>query len=164
MTAKVFVDTSAFYALASETDAAHRTAQGIHESLKREAAVLTTTSYILLESISLLQRRHGVAAAERFGEWVSPHVDIVWVTQQDHQASWEYWKRYRSRGLSFVDCSSFVVMESLGVRRAFAFDRQFTSAGFALVEPPPEELVAEPAGSSRGVRRAVTKRRGSPQS
>jgi predicted nucleic acid-binding protein len=34
--------------------------------------------------------------------------------------------------LSLVDCVSFTVMKDLGLTTAFAFDRHFEQAGFAL--------------------------------
>ena len=144
MSAKVFVDTSAFYALVSETDQEHATARAIREQLKREAAPLLTTNYVLLESVSLLQRRHGMGAAKRFGDLVGEEVDVVWITESQHRAAWEHWKQRGIRGLSLVDCSCVVVMHELGVRRVFGFDEQFRTAGLTLLDTPPQpDRVAE---------------------
>ena len=139
---KVFVDTSAFYALASSTDQAHAAAVTIHEHLKRVSAQLITNNYVLLESISLLQRRHGLAEATRFGDAVGSRLSVVWMNELQHGRVWEYWKRQSKRGLSLVDCSCFVVMHELGVREAFTFDAQFRAAGFVPVIAP-DGLVAE---------------------
>lgn len=156
MSSKVFVDTSAFYALASETDQEHATARAIREHLKREAAPLLTTNYVFLESVSLLQRRHGMGAAKRFGDFVGEEVDVVWITESQHRAAWEYWKQRGMRGLSLVDCSCVVVMRELGVRQVFGFDEQFRTAGFTLLDStPPPDRVAE----KRGVYRAERARR-----
>ena len=149
---KVFVDTSAFYALVSATDHAHHRALAIHDRLKAEAIPLATSNYVFLEAFSLLQRRHGVEDAEQFGEFVSRHVELVWVGADQHRAAWDYWQRHRKRGLSLVDCSCFVVMQTLGVRHAFAFDEQFREAGFTLLQAPPE-MVGEARGAYRVGRR-----------
>ncbi|RME55690.1 MAG: VapC toxin family PIN domain ribonuclease, partial [Caldilineae bacterium] len=37
------------------------------------------------------------------------------------------------RGLSLVDCTSFVVMQQLGIDTAFAFDNHFKEQGFTLL-------------------------------
>ena len=145
---KAFVDTSAFYAMASETDQAHVTARAVHEQLKRDNTPLVTTNYILLETVSLLQRRHGVAYAERFGDSVIEEVELIWMTLTQHRAAWKLWKERRNRGLSLVDCSSFVVMRELHMPHAFAFDEQFQEAGFILLDHPGDR-VAERRGVYR---------------
>lgn len=153
MMAKVFVDTSAFYALASETDDEHTTARSIREALKRETADLLTTNYVFLETVSLLQRRHGMAAARRFGDFVAEEVNLVWMTEPQHRAAWDYWKERGARGLSLVDCSCVVVMRELGIRRIFGFDEQFRSAGLTLLDsPPPSDRVAESPAAYRADR------------
>lgn len=147
---KVFVDTSAFYALAAEEDRAHDAACQIHEHLRQSADALMTTNYVVLETISLLQRRHGVEAAERFGDGVE-RVQIVWMEADAHRAAWRVWKGRRLRGLSLVDCSSFEVMRRLNIQRAFAFDRQFAEAGFTVLGNQTNG-VAERKGSYRASR------------
>lgn len=156
MSSKVFVDTSAFYALMSETDQEHVTARSIREALKNGPAHLLTTNYVFLETVSLLQRRHGMEAAKRFGDLVGEEVDVVWITASQHRTAWEYWKQRGMRGLSLVDCSCVVVMRELGVRQVFGFDEQFRTAGFTLLDStPPPDRVAE----RRGVYRATRVRR-----
>ena len=154
---KVFVDTSAFYALTSDTDRAHREARVIQEQLKQLPPTLVTTNYVFLETFSLLQRRHGLEAAERFGNSLPHYVEIVWIDASTHQAAWEHWQHTRQRGLSFVDCSCFVVMRTLGIHRAFAFDSQFQAAGFTLLKSTfPPEMVGEARGVYRVGRRKRT--------
>lgn len=58
----LFVDTSAFYAAADETDAWHRRGATIVTS----GESLVTTDHILVETWLLLHRRLGQRAAERF--------------------------------------------------------------------------------------------------
>ncbi len=150
MSSKVFVDTNAFYALVSETDQEHATARSIREALQNEPAYLLTTNYVFLETVSLRQRRHGMKAATRFGDFVGEEVDVVWIAASQHRAAWEYWKQRGMRGPSLVDCSCVVVMRELGVRRVFEFDEQFRTAGFTLLDTPPApDRVAERRGVYR---------------
>ena len=151
---RVFVDTSAFYALASETDRWHASARALHEQLKRDGDGFVTTNYVILEAVSLLQRRHGVSEAERFGDGVADRADVVWIEAAQHRAAWKLWRERHNRGLSLVDCSSFVVMRDREIRRAFAFDEQFREAGFTLLQPPPDRVAER-----RAVYRAGRQRR-----
>ena len=141
---KAFVDTSALYALMMPEDTHHQAAQACFESLQVADTMLVSTNYILLECATLLQRRHGMEAAKRFGDFIGEEVDVVWITESQHRAAWGYWKQRGMRGLSLVDCSCVVVMHEMGVRRVFGFDEQFRAAGFMLLDaPPPPDRVAE---------------------
>lgn len=42
-------------------------------------------------------------------------------------------ERFRDKGLSLTDCVSFELMERLGLRAAFTFDRDFRDCGFEAV-------------------------------
>lgn len=143
---KAFVDTSAFYALASKTDEAHARAYAIHEGLKRDGVVLMTTNYVLLEAVALLQRRHGTAEAGSFGDFVMERVELIWIDATQHRTAWKLWKERGRRNLSLVDCSCFVVMRELNIRHAFAFDDQFREAGFVLLSEPADRVAERRAG------------------
>ena len=147
----VFVDTSAFYALVSETDEMHVEALAIHERLKEEEGSFVTTNYVFLESVSLLQKRYGVAEARRFGDFVDRQVELVWVDGAQHRRAWDYWKQRGMRHLSFVDCSCFIVMHNLSIRQAFTFDEQFRTAGFSVLAGP-SDRVAERRATYRAGR------------
>ncbi len=154
---KVFIDTSAFYALISDTDAKHQVAVSIHERLKQDATELLTTNYVLLECVSLLQRRYGFSEAARFGDLVEHEVRVVWLEQAQHQRAWEDWKQRGARSVSLVDCSCFVVMRELAIRQAFAFDEHFRTAGFQLLATPPRPgMAAERRGRYRTTSHAKT--------
>lgn len=46
------------------------------------------------------------------------------------QRSLEWLRRHDERSYSFVDATSFVLMRSMKIRKALAFDGDFTAAGF----------------------------------
>ena len=44
------------------------------------------------------------------------------------------WERFKEgRGLSFTDCSSFVLMDAYGISHAFTFNGHFKEAGFQIL-------------------------------
>ena len=151
----VFVDTGAFYALCSDTDDAHAQATTVHEQLETDGTSLVTTNYVVLETVSLLQYRHGAALAERFGDSIVSGLEVVWIDETCHRDAWKFWKLHQRRGLSLVDCASFMVMRQQHIRRAFAFDQHFSEAGFSLLPGVGNGhgRVAEPAGRYRAHRR-----------
>jgi predicted nucleic acid-binding protein len=92
-----------------------------------------TTSFVIDETMALLQRRIGLSAARDFDEHVLPTIRVRWVDEALYRLGTErLWREDRSR-LSLVDCVSFEFMEAEGLTTAFAVDRQFSDAGFRLL-------------------------------
>jgi predicted nucleic acid-binding protein len=60
---------------------------------------------------------------------------IEWVTQEDILQAWEVYQSYHDKAWSFTDCVSLVVMERLGIKTAFAFDKHFRQFGTVAVVP-----------------------------
>lgn len=48
------------------------------------------------------------------------------LTLDEEAEAFEYFKRYQDKEYSFTDCTSFVLMEKLGIREALALDSDFT--------------------------------------
>ena len=126
----IFIDTSAIYALASRSDPNHSSAKAKFESILDSNLPLVTHNYVLVESLSLLQHRLGLATATRFGR-ESQWIEIEWVTREIHDEAARRWT-VGSRGVSFVDHVSFLIMQLRRMETAFAFDDDFRGAGFAL--------------------------------
>ena len=144
---KVFVDTSALYALMVREDAHHRATQACFEQLRFAEATLTSTNYILLECTSLIQRRHGFDAAKTFVAEAAALLDLVWIEKAEHERATALWSQSGRRALSLVDCVSFDVMRRRGLRHAVTFDAHFREAGFEVL--PHADRVAEPRGAYR---------------
>jgi predicted nucleic acid-binding protein len=129
----IFFDTSAFYALADRRDMYHEAATDIFARLALGPDSLSTTNYVATETASLLQRRIGQEAAERFLRDVVTITDLVILDHAAHNAAVELCLSRNSRRLSLVDCASIVYMRSAGISRAFAFDADFQQFDIALL-------------------------------
>lgn len=121
----VFVDTSAFYALANLADRHHS------EALAAFAATvghddLKTSDHVIVETWCLLRSRLGRAAAMAFWDGVGRGIiAIMGVGQEDFQRGREIAREWPDQDFSIVDCTSFAMIERLDIRRAFAFDKHF---------------------------------------
>jgi predicted nucleic acid-binding protein len=130
---RVFVDTSAVVALLVSSDHAHPPARRAFEGLRARSARLTTTSYVLVETYALLERRFGLEPVRAFRLGFAPLLDVVWVDREVHEEGLDLLLHRSARGLSLVDAVSFVAMRAQRVDEAFAFDRHFEAEGFRLV-------------------------------
>ena len=130
----IFVDTSAWLALADAHDRDHAEAQAFHGRLRRgEFGKLATTNYVMVETLTLVRRRVGLAPAVTLSNAVreGKEVQLFWVEPVHHQKAVGLMSAHADKRWSLTDCSSFVIMRALGIQRAFTFDRDFEQAGFS---------------------------------
>ena len=135
---RIFVDTSAWFALYDRRDDAHGNATRFWHELKRQPARLVTSDYIFSEAITLTRARGGHTAACRLGEFLqrSAVVELAEVTSPVRAQAWELFVRHADKDFSFTDCTSFVIMRELNMTNAFAFDEHFAQMGFTLRPSP----------------------------
>ena len=130
---EVFVDTSALYALLVESDDNHQAARETAPSLRGPGTRLVTTSFVVLETVALLQARVGIAAVRIFYRDVLPLLAIVWVDEGLLHRAMAVLLASSQRGVSLTDWSSITIMRERGIEQAFAFDEDFARQGFELV-------------------------------
>ena len=122
----IFVDSGAFYALADEDDAWHEVSEAFYKKAYQENLFLAS-NYVFVESWTLIHHKLGRTAARRFWETIREGVVAVEeITQADLAKAWHIFNEYSDHDLSLVDCTSFALMERLGIDRVFAFDKHFS--------------------------------------
>lgn len=131
--ALVFVDTSAFYAVFDTDDHEHPRARQTWTELLTDGATLVTSSYVLVETLALLQHRLGIEAVRLFDDSVVPLLRVLWVDADVHRRAMMVLLTAGRRQLSLVDCASFTLMRQHGLDRAFTFDRHFAEQGLTTV-------------------------------
>lgn len=129
----MFVDTSALLAVLDRDDARHAAAAGAWADVLRSDEALTTTNYVLVETIALLQHRLGLPAVRFFQEEVLPVIGIIWVDATVHHAAMAVMMAAGRKKLSLVDCVSFEAMRLEGITTAFTLDRHFRKQGFTCL-------------------------------
>jgi len=132
----VFVDTGAHYALLDSQDRYHQLANDFYRQIIKERLRLITTNFVLAESHTLIlnTRRLGYWAARQFIEKMLAGPTIIKrVLPQDEARAWQIICQYEAKTFTYVDATSFAVMERLGVSRAFAFDTHFRQYGFTVL-------------------------------
>lgn len=128
----VFADTSGLYALLVQDDHMYVRARKNFEHFARENTLLLTSSYVVLETLTLLQRRVSLDAVWDFNRKIFPLLDVVWADEDWHDRAVQRLQVERSRGVSLTDCLSFEIMEAREIRTAFTFDSHFPEWGFEI--------------------------------
>ena len=129
----VFVDTSALYALMSQRDLNHERAMAQWKQWLKSSVDFTTSNYVLVETSSLIQNRLGMQALKEFNAVALPLLDVYWISEEMHRRAMQVLLDANRRQLSLVDCSSFAVMNELGLDTVFAFDQHFVERGFTAL-------------------------------
>jgi predicted nucleic acid-binding protein len=129
---RIFIDTSAFYALADKKEPLHRKARNF---LEGNTLPLVTTNYVFAETLSLLTKRLGKKTAIAFGNgiWESAIINLVFFPEEYQSPTWDLFCSKKDKEWDFIDCSCFVFMEKMGIIEAFSFDKHFSQAGFEML-------------------------------
>jgi predicted nucleic acid-binding protein len=131
---RVFIDTSAFYALADPHDQSHQAAVRILDRLISERRRLFTTNFVVAETHALILRRRGRIRAARFlDESDKSHIDLVRVSAADERRARTIIDRFVDKDFSLTDLMSFAVMERLHIPVAFRLDSDFAQFGLSLL-------------------------------
>ena len=126
----IFADTSAFIALLNGDDRYHSAATDTWLRLTQEPGELMTTNYVVLETISLLQRRIGLNAVRDFLSSLLPLLQVDYVDAPLHEAAINFMLAQDRRHLSLVDSVSFIFMRRMGMTHVFGYDGDFVRFGF----------------------------------
>jgi len=132
---QIFVDTSAWDALADKGDKDHARALQFRDEIVGKCK-LVTSNYILDELYTLLLMNIGFQPTINYKEQldilISEHVlDMIWIDREFAKRGWGVFKQYNvDKQWSFTDCTSFVVMNELSITNVFAFDHHFEQMGF----------------------------------
>lgn len=131
---KLFVDTSAFIALAKTNDQNHEKAKAFFEELPSPIQAMTS-DYVLDETLTRLRDSLGAEKAVLFVEKIfeSRLYQVQFIDLKIFKTSLEKMRKYTDKNLSFTDCTSFVLMQTRNLHTAFTFDDDFRKVGFEMV-------------------------------
>ena len=131
----LFVDTAGWMACADGADPAHHSARRARDHALEGGRTLVTTDYVIDETLTLIRRRLGLAAAEAWWEQIegSSRLRWEWIGVARAEKARHVFFRHRDKAYSFTDCTSLVVMRELRVNEALTTDEQFRQMGFQVL-------------------------------
>ena len=121
----MIVDTGAWYAVADASDRHHLAARRFYLEQSPHGSFVTT-DLIVAETWALVSGHLGRAATLTF--WAAlrdTRTPSVTLDAVDLESAWHIIQTFPDQTFSFVDCTTFAVMQRLGIDEAFAFDSHF---------------------------------------
>lgn len=134
----IFVDTWAWVALACTRDQYHHRASAEHRRLLRAGRTYVTTDFVLSELIGHLYTTLTPAQAQAFINSLLAAADagtsqLIHVSPQQFRRAWQMRQKYHDKpNISFVDFTSMVVMQDLGISEVFTGDAHFEQVGLGF--------------------------------
>ncbi len=129
----VLWDTSGVIAFLRADDPHHDEAMACTRRLEREGAHLVLTNFIVSEIYTLLRARISPDLARR---WLRENPILPErITASDEERAKEILLNQDDKDYSYVDATSFAVMERLDLDTAFTFDRHFEQFGWKRLSP-----------------------------
>ena len=132
---RIFVDTSAWDALADKGDRNHDNALQFRDEIAGKYT-LVTTNYILDELYTLLLLNIGCQQTIQFKRTLDALIEervleVIWVTEEIAEEAWKIFEQFnKDKHWSFTDCTSYAIMKGLGMTEVFAFDHHFEQMSF----------------------------------
>jgi len=132
------MDTSAFVALRNEAEAEHERARETLAGLIADGATLFTSNYVFAETYTALLVRVGRKEAIEWGRRfrAGQAVELVRVDRDVEEEAWKILESHEDKRWSYVDASSFALIERDGGGEAFAFDVHFAQRGLRVLPEP----------------------------
>lgn len=136
---RVFIDTGAFVALRNRSEQEHERARETLRQLLAEQAQLFTSNYVFAETYTALLVRLGRGEAIewgtrfRAGETIEP----MRADQEIEERAWSILTSHSDKDWSYVDATSFALIERERLTGAFAFDRHFAQRGLNVLPSMP---------------------------
>lgn len=132
---RIFVDTSAWDAIADAGDPNHEMALLFNDEIA-DRCQLVVTNYVLDELYTLLLMNIGYQRTVDFKRKLDVLAQegilmIIWVSEDVATEAWNAFEQFNvDKQWSFTDCVSYVVMKQREITEAFGFDHHFAQMGF----------------------------------
>ena len=132
---RLFVDSAGWIAAADAADPMNEAVRLIRDDWLRDGGEFVTTDYVIDETLTILRGRLSLNAAETWWKQVeaSTRVRIEWMDASRMERARAIFFKYKDKSFLFTDCTSFVVMKELRLRKVLTLDGHFRQAGFEVV-------------------------------
>lgn len=138
----IFVDTWAWIALAVKQDQFHQIAKTQHDLSRQAGRKYVTSNYVLSELITFLYSATSADTARAFVDSLLLAADagtylLVHLSPDQFHRAWQLRKKYDDKpDISFVDFTSMVAMQDLGITDVFTGDHHFEHVGMGFQRVP----------------------------
>ena len=128
------MDSGAFRALYDPNDKYHLEAMRLVAVINKGGHKMITTDYAIDESYTGLLTKTSYAQAMEFDKYLrQSKLKVELITPERFTKAQEVFRKYnKDKKWSFTDCTSYVVMKELRLKKILTFDKNFEEMGFEV--------------------------------
>lgn len=121
---RIFADSNYFVALYRAVDSLHEKALEIARNLQKQGATLVISNFIFSEVVTVLSQRESKEASLVIGDLLltNTFIEVVHIDEILQEKTWEVFKKIEEKNVSFVDCSTVVLMRAENIPALLTFD------------------------------------------
>jgi uncharacterized protein len=125
-------------ALRNRSEREHELARSTLAELVQERTLLFTSNYVFAETYTALLVRLCRGEAIEWGRrfHAGRAIELIQVEQPVEQEAWSILETHTDKEWSYVDATSFALIERERFTAAFAFDRHFAQRGLSVLPGP----------------------------
>jgi len=128
---RVFIDTGFFAAFADTSDQFNIVAHQVIENILEQRGLLHTSNFVLAETYTLIRTRAGHRCAITFMQnFPKANIKVFYVTREIEEKAKAIFIKYADKQFSFVDCTSFALIDHHQLDHVLSFDRHFAQYRF----------------------------------
>jgi predicted nucleic acid-binding protein len=121
---EVLIDSDAFIAFYLDYDLFHSQASELFARFDQSQTRLTTNSWVVAETATVLSYRGGQELAQTFLQRIErSDIPVIHIDEKLEQATFQFFKDQKGRGISMVDCANAVVTQHFSIPEIFSFDK-----------------------------------------
>jgi len=130
----IFIDTSAWAAIADKSDRYHKIASSSFKKILNNYKKIVTSNLVISETYTLLIHELGHPAGMKFLTSLqgSSRIHLVYSNREIETDAIKFLADYSDQDFSYTDAVSFIIMKRYSIHEAFSFDKHFIIAGFTL--------------------------------
>ena len=135
MISKIFVDTNIFVAIRDNKDSTHNQAVRLSNELNKLGVKVFTSSDVVGETLTVLSKKLGKDVCnDWYKDFQKSSLTEIFIDKFLHKEARDFFKRVKSKNISFIDCSSVVAMKRHKIKIIFSFDQDFKKLGVELAK------------------------------
>jgi predicted nucleic acid-binding protein len=120
----IYIDASFYIALLNGQDSNHQKALQIADQSKKTD--LVTSQLVIGEVLTVGSMRIDKEVTVAFVEKIlKSNTEIILENPELIKAAFEFFKKIRSKNISWVDCFSIAIMKKMKIKKALTFDNDF---------------------------------------
>lgn len=135
---RIFVDQSAWLAVADKNDPLHRAFQTELKDYLQGGHRFYTTNVVIGNVVSELKQKQGTQLANRFYSiieeaWLGTYLHILWIGRRTFKDAVRLFKKFPDSQLSLFDCANVVLMNRRNIRFILTVNSAYNQMGFKIV-------------------------------